>query len=324
MSIRLHSEFDFIRSILATDQRDHSVVVPNGDDAAVVRSGANFLVISVDSVVEGTHFSFELSSPSQVGIKALESAISDVVAMGAAPRFVLISLTAPKTLPVARLKEVFEGIQKQCAERQIIVLGGDTTSGGSSLTISVTAFGYISDETRICRRSGAKIGDLIYISGPLGGSAAGLHALKLNLPDLDQAKKRHQEPRCRADLVKEISPVANALIDISDGLSSEIHHICCASKVGCLVHEERIPLFPGVEIVAEHLGIDPFELAWNGGEDYELLFTVSPETVAYSAITVPGICIGDISDTNGVRAIRDGLERTISPGGYDHFIKTAI
>lgn len=319
MSATLRSEFDFICSILGESPGDSSILVPNGDDAAVVRAGESLLVISVDSIIEGTHFSFDLSSPTQIGKKALESAISDVVAMGAAPRFVLISFVAPKVLPLARLKEVFDGIKQQCAERRIVVLGGDTTSGGNALSISVTAIGYATDEARICRRSSAKIGDLVYVSGPLGGSAAGLHALQLKLPGLDQVKRKHQEPSCRADLVEQVSSVAHALIDISDGLSSEVHHICKASTVGCLVYEERIPLLPGVEAVALHLGIDPFKLAWDGGEDYELLFTVSPETLADFALTVPGVCIGVITDTCAVRAMRHGQERTVAPGGYDHF-----
>ncbi len=320
MSDPLNSEFDFIRSIIGIHPADgDDLVVPNGDDAAVVRYGENLVAISVDSLVEGTHFSFDLYSPSQVGKKALESAISDIVAMGGEPRFVLIAITAPQTLALERLKEVFDGIRTTCAERKLVLLGGDTTSGGTALTVGVTAIGYISDESRIRRRSDAQVGDLVYVSGPLGGSAAGLHALQRKLSGLDQAKQRHVEPRCRADLAEQIGSVAHALIDISDGLSSEIHHICNASNVGCLIYEENIPLFPGVVEVAAHLGIDPFELAWNGGEDYELLFTVSREKAGKDTINPPGILIGEITATKGVRAARGEHERIIQPGGYDHF-----
>jgi thiamine-monophosphate kinase len=321
LSKTLNSEFDFIRSIIGINAPNAELVVPNGDDAAVLRCGEALVAVSVDSLVEGTHFSFELYSPAQVGAKAIESAISDIVAMGGEPRFVLVAITAPKTLPIETLKEVFNGIRLTCAERTLLVVGGDTTSGGSVLTVGVTAIGYISDESRICRRSAAEVGDLVYVSGPLGGSAAGLLALQRTLPGLEQVKKRHLEPRCRADLCGQIGSVANALIDISDGLSSEIHHICTASNVGCLIYEERIPFFPGVVDIAEQLGIDPLTLAWDGGEDYELLFTISREEARKASSQLPGVLIGEITASPGVRAKRGDSERTIQPGGYDHFAR---
>lgn len=322
LSDTLNSEFDFIRSIIGINAAHGELIVPNGDDAAVVRCGETLVAISVDSLVEGTHFSFELYSPSQVGAKAIESAVSDIVAMGGEPRFVLIAITRPKKLATETLKEVFDGMHTTCAERKLLIVGGDTTRGGDALTICVTAIGYIADESRICRRSDAKVGDLIYVSGPLGGSAAGLTALQHKLPGLDQVKKRHIEPRCRADLSGQIGSVANALIDISDGLSSEMHHICNASNVGCIIYEEKIPLFPGVVDVAEHLGIDPLTFAWDGGEDYELLFTVSQEENSKAAGQLPGVLIGEITDSQGVRARRGDSERSVQPGGYDHFSRT--
>jgi thiamine-monophosphate kinase len=315
----MDSEFDFISHVLDYDLRSADVVVPNGDDAAVVRIGQNLVAISVDSVVEGTHFTFELSSPAQVGAKAVESAISDIIAMGGTARSILASITTPRMASIERLKEVFGGIKQSCIERGVIILGGDTTTGGDALTISITAIGDIADETQICRRSDAKEGDLIYVSGPLGGSAAGLLALQHNLPGLHEVKRRHLEPRCRADLAGQIGARANALIDISDGLSSEIHHICRASRVGAIVYEDAIPLHPEVVDVAKHLRINPLKLAWDGGEDYELLFTVPRERIAETTINIPGTVIGEITAPPRISARCAAGERIIQPGGYDHF-----
>lgn len=306
-------EFSFLERVIGSCP-DSSIIVPNGDDAAVFRAGSEILAVSTDTIVEGDHFSFDYFTPTQVGIKAIESAASDIVAVGGKPRQIYISLCLPDDIEIERLDEIYHGINQACLRLGAYVLGGDTTHG-AQLVISVTVIGIIESEDRICPRSAAKPGDLIYVTGPLGSSMAGLRLFQKKVSGFEDIKKYHLEPSCRIDIIDRISPYANAMIDISDGLSSEIHHICRQSNCGAIIHESKVPLLERVIDVATMLGEDPYSYAYSGGEDYQLLYTI-PSDLKDKAV---GTEIGKI--TRAKEILLDGKDGMIifENRGYDHF-----
>jgi thiamine-monophosphate kinase len=308
-------EFDFIRHIMQGGKKSAEIVLDNGDDAAVLRLGGALVALSVDTLVENRHFSFAWSTPYQIGFKAMESSLSDIVAVGGRPEFALIAITVPREILLSRAAEIYTGIRASCERTGTIVIGGDTTGGGNSLVISVTALGRVVDPQQLTPRSGARPGDLIFTSGVLGGSAAGLLAITEGLSGFDEIRRRHLEPQCRIDLAGNIGALATSMIDISDGLSSEITHICKASGVGCLIRERDIPLAGETLRLAQMTDRDPYLFAWDGGEDYELLFTVAPE----SRNRAPGVCIGEITTGPDLLVQRTGRREVIQSGGFDHF-----
>jgi thiamine-monophosphate kinase len=311
----MFGEFDLIRAILSDNYKHRDLVLPNGDDAAVLKCGEQLVAVSVDTVVEGTHFSLDYFLPRQVGIKAVESSLSDIVAVGGCPEFVLISLTVADKNQLSEAQDLYAGVRDACARCGVIVIGGDTTVGGTAMCVSVTSIGRIKSEQWLAPRSGARVGDLIYVTGPLGCSAAGLHLFTSNTPGFERLRIKHLEPKARVDLSSMIGEIATSMIDISDGLSSEIYHICESSKVGCLIYEYRIPLDLDTLELAARSDLDPFRWAWNGGEDYELLFTCAPK----DASRAPGVCVGEITSDTSVLFESKGSRNAIVRGGYDHF-----
>jgi thiamine-monophosphate kinase len=273
------------------------------------------LAISVDTLVENTHFSLGYSSPRQIGLKAVESAFSDIVAVGANPAFALISITIPKNCARTIGDQIYVGVHHALKRIGATLIGGDTTVGGNSLALSVTALGTYPAKRKPITRSGAKVGDLILVTGDLGESAAGLFALQHGITTYPQIIERHLEPTCRTDLINTISQIANSAIDISDGLSSELHHICKASRVGCLIEHDSIPLSQETRALAATHDRNPYEWAWNGGEDYQILYTVPPHLKQQAH----GVVIGSITDTQARLKMRDGAISTFEPEGFDHF-----
>ena len=263
-----------------------------GDDAAVLKFNNKHVVVTTDLLVEGVHFDLSYMPLKHLGYKAVIVNLSDVCAMNAQPTQITISIAVSNRFPLEALEELYEGINTAAKVYNIDVIGGDTTSSTSGLLISITAIG-IADKKDLVYRNGAKPNDLLVVSGDLGGAYLGLQVLerekqvyKVNpnsQPDLDQYSyiiERQLKPEARKDIVKllkdlEVKP--SSMIDISDGLSSEIIHICKQSKVGCDLYENKIPLDPQVISTCEEFDIDSTTIALNGGEDYELLFTVSQE-----------------------------------------------
>jgi thiamine-monophosphate kinase len=323
-------EFKLISLLTQSDYpKDKDIALGNGDDAAVISPNVSEvplkrLAISVDTIVEGTHFLLSLSTPQQIGIKAVEASVSDLIAVGALPKFILVSITLPRASPNIDnsnlCRKIYEGIDDACQRMQLTILGGDTSVGSDSWSVSVTSLGYILSDKRILTRGGAKQGDLIYVTGALGRSAAGFYALKHKLkdPQLSDLIQHHLAPRCRFDLLaSELGELATSAIDISDGLSSELHHICRASKVGCLIDEALIPIDAATLYLAQTLTLNPHELAWNGGEDFEILFTCPRHLAARGA---PGVCIGEITEEgSGLSVLRRGRLEPILAKGFDHF-----
>ncbi|WP_242092127.1 thiamine-phosphate kinase [Aestuariivivens sediminicola] len=272
--------------------RQPSTVRGVGDDAAVIDAKNKHIVVTTDLLVEGVHFDLSYMPLKHLGYKAIVVNVSDVCAMNAVATQVTVSIAVSNRFPVEALEELYEGIETAAKLYNIDVVGGDTTSSTSGLLISVTAIGMPSDE-EVVYRSGAKPNDLLVVTGDLGGAYLGLKVLERekevykvnpnNQPDLTPygyIVERQLKPEARKDIIAlladlEIQPTS--MIDISDGLSSEILHMCKQSAVGCDLYENKIPLDPQVISVCEEFQIDSTTVALNGGEDYELLFTISQE-----------------------------------------------
>lgn len=260
-----------------------------GDDAAVV-DHKNQTVISTDLLVEGVHFDLSYMPLKHLGYKAVMVNLSDIYAMNAVATQITVSIAASNRFPLEALEELYEGIALACKNYEVDLIGGDTTSSTKGLLISITALGSQSGK-EIVYRKGARPNDLLVVSGDLGAAYMGLQVLERekevfkvnpnNQPDLEPYTyivERQLKPEARKDIVtllKQLGVRPTAMIDISDGLSSEILHLCKQSKVGCNLYEDKIPLDPTVISATEEFNIDSTTVALSGGEDYELLFTIA-------------------------------------------------
>lgn len=263
-----------------------------GDDAAVLDFKQNKIVVTTDLLVEGIHFDLSYMPLKHLGYKAVIVNLSDVYAMNAQATQVTVSIAVSNRFPLEALEALYAGIETAAKIYNVDIVGGDTTSSNTGLLISVTAIGEVDNDSEVYR-NGAKPNDLLVVTGDLGGAYMGLQVLERekevykvnpnNQPDLDQYSyiiERQLKPEARKDIVKllkdlEVKPTA--MIDISDGLSSEVLHICKQSDVGCDLYENKIPLDPQVISTCEEFDIDSTTVALNGGEDYELLFSISQD-----------------------------------------------
>ncbi|RIL00832.1 MAG: thiamine-phosphate kinase [Proteobacteria bacterium] len=310
------SEKELIEALLRYRGSGASLPVKNGDDAAVIEAGGKLLAVTTDALVQGVHFEFSYCPPKNAGIKAMESAASDVVAMGGKPSYALIALSAPSDLTQELIEELYGGLEASAKRIGCSIIGGNVVVSAAPLSLTVTVLGEIQGADLICTRAGARPGDLICISGELGRAAAGLRALQKGLPGFKVLERAFLEPRCRVDLVEKLAPVATSMIDISDGLSSELYHICDASVCGAVIDQDRLPTGEDLTELAAKSGSDPLALIFGGGEDYELLYTVHPEDRG----AIAGYQIGTIEAEKGVR-LKDkaGEVRELPRIGYDHF-----
>ncbi|MAC96695.1 MAG: thiamine-phosphate kinase [Flavobacteriales bacterium] len=304
-----------------------SSLVGVGDDAAVIKNEDEVTVVTTDMLVEGVHFDLLYTPLKHLGYKSVVVNLSDIYAMNAKPKQITVSIAASNRISVEALEEIYEGIQLACEIYKVDLVGGDTTSSLSGLIISVTAIGTAS-ESRIVKRNGAKENDLICVSGDLGAAYAGLQVLEREKsvyqenqnmqPDLsgkDYILERQLKPEARMELVqffeKEgIQP--SAMIDISDGLSSELIHLAKASEVGIQIYEDKIPIDPTTVTTMEELNLNPTLAALNGGEDYELLFTI-PLDYHDKIKNTPGVSIiGHVTDKNaGYFMVAKGTESMV-------------
>ncbi len=262
-----------------------------GDDAAIINPEGKKVVVSTDILAEGVHFNLGYAPLKHLGYKAVIVNLSDIAAMNATPTQILVSLAVSNRFPVEALDEIYEGIAIACERYQVDLVGGDTTSSNSGLILSITAIGLENSE-KIVKRSGANPNDLLVVSGDLGGAYMGLqilereHAIYLANPDMqpemegyDYILERQLKPEARTDIKKileELEILPTSMMDISDGLASEILHLSDQSKVGFRLYEEKIPLDSLTISTADELNLNPVMAALSGGEDYELLFTISP------------------------------------------------
>ncbi|MBN4084956.1 thiamine-phosphate kinase [Flavobacteriaceae bacterium AH-315-B10] len=284
-----------------------STVKSIGDDAAVLDFKKKNIVVTTDLLVEGVHFDLSYMPLKHLGYKAVVVNLSDVYAMNAEATQITVSIAVSNRFSLEALEELYAGIETAANIYNVDVVGGDTSSSTTGLLISITAIGKVNKED-VVYRDGAKSNDLLVVTGDLGAAYLGLQVLERekevfkvnpkNQPDLDQYSyiiERQLKPEARKDIVKllkdlELKPTA--MIDISDGLSSEIMHLCKQSKVGCDLYENKIPLDPQVISTCEEFKMDSTTIALNGGEDYELLMTISqddyPKIKANPNLTVIG------------------------------------
>jgi len=269
--------------------KNPGTIIGVGDDAALLDYQDKQLVVTTDLLVEGIHFNLMYVPLRHLGYKSVMANLSDVFAMNAMPRQITVSLAISGKFSVESLDELYAGIRLACEKYQVDLIGGDTTSSMTGLVISITALGEV-EKGQAVFRSGAKINDLVCVSGDLGGAYMGLQllerenevfkvnpALQPQLAGYDYILERQLKPEARGDVISTLRTLGitpTSMIDISDGLSSEMMHICKASKVGCHIYENRIPLDDQTKKFAEELHINPLVAALNGGEDYELLFTI--------------------------------------------------
>lgn len=260
-----------------------------GDDAAVLDYDNKQVVVTTDLLTEGVHFNLMYVPMKHLGYKSVVVNVSDLIAMNAIPQQITVSLAISSKFPVESISELYEGIYLACEKYGIDLVGGDTTSSLTGLTISITAIG-MADKNDLVYRSGALKNDLICVTGDLGGAYMGLQLLEREnevfktaptvqpqLHGYNYILGRQLKPEARQDILKVFADLKikpTAMMDISDGLSSEIMHICKASGVGAKIYEERIPMDNETKAMGNELNINPIVAALNGGEDYELLFTL--------------------------------------------------
>jgi len=306
----LGGEFSLIER-LRRPNRDPRVLVGIGDDAAVVRCDGRLLVFTTDLLVEGDHFSLDYFSPRQVGWKAMESNLSDLAAVGADPRYALVGLTLRSDATVELVDGIYEGLYASANRCGVEVVGGDITHG-EVLVLAITLVGEVEEEN-LCLRSSARPGDRIWVSGPLGGSTAGLMLLRRGVEGFERVKRRHLEPMARLDISRSVRGKVHAMEDVSDGLASEVRNICIASGCGALLFGDKVPIDSEVRRAGEVLGEDPLDWALFGGEDFELLYTAPEEE------RMPGYEVGVITEEEGVYIERGGTREPLTRWGYDHF-----
>ncbi len=260
-----------------------------GDDAAVLDAGKKKILVSTDLLTEGVHFDLTFMPLKHLGYKAVVVNLSDIIAMNATPSQITVSIGMSNRFSVEAIAELYSGIKLACKNYNVDLIGGDTTSTAAGLVISITAIGF-ANEKEIVYRNGAKENDLVCVSGDLGAAYAGLMILEREKtvfeanpemqPELsgnDYILERHLKPEARIDILKilaDVKVLPTAMMDISDGLASEIKHICKQSNVGATLYEDKIPIDQTTWDSARSLNMDPTTYAMNGGEDYELLFTI--------------------------------------------------
>jgi len=296
-----------------------------GDDAAILDFKDKKAVISTDLLVEGVHFDLSYMPLKHLGYKAIMVNLSDIYAMNATATQVTISIAVSNRFPLEAIEELYEGIYSAAKTYNVDVIGGDTTSSTKGLLISVTAIGQ-ANEDDIVYRNGGKANDLLVVTGDIGASYLGFQILERekqvfqadpnNQPDLDMYSyliERQLKPEARKDvsgLLKELEVKPTSMIDISDGLSSEIIHLCKQSGVGCNLYEDKIPLDQQVISTCEEFNMDSTTIALSGGEDYELLFTVSQEDFPKIKANPNFTIIGHMTDiSEGMNLITRANER---------------
>lgn len=311
-------------------KRQDSTLKGIGDDAAVIKNDTSLTLVSTDMLVEGIHFDLIYSPLKHLGYKAVIVNLSDIYAMNAIPKQVTFSLAISSKYTVEALSELYEGIEKACEIYNVDLVGGDTTSQLRGMTISVTALGYASKEETIAYRSGAKKGDIICVTGNLGAAYLGLQILerekRLFLSDdqlqpelakhsyLIERQLKPEANKAAVEYFNKIGLVPTSMIDISDGLSSDLMHICKQSNVGAYLEEAKIPMIEEAKVLALEFRMDPITCALNGGEDYELLFTLEEKDIDKIRLMPDVHIIGEIVDAN------DGITLHTS-GGNIHDLK---
>lgn len=286
-------EFGLIdRLAEGVESKNKETVKGIGDDAAVFDMGENFLLMSTDMLLEGVHFDLSYMPLQHLGYKAVAVNVSDIAAMNGIPKQITVNLGLSNRFSVEAVEALYEGVKAACAEYSVDLVGGDTTSSQAGLVISVTAIGVVNRD-EIVYRDGAKESDILCVTGDLGGAYVGLQILErekqefLANPEMqpkldtyDYVVGRQLRPKARMDIIHEFKDLGiqpTSMIDISDGLASESFHLCKQSGLGVAIYEDKLPIEKQTYETAAEFSIDPNSCALNGGEDYELLFTIGQD-----------------------------------------------
>lgn len=332
-------EFGLIKHITSNFKiRHESSVKGIGDDAAVLNSPDKQVLISTDLLLEGVHFDLAYVPLMHLGYKAVQVNLSDIYAMNGVAAQITFSIGLSSKFPLEAVEEIYKGVELACNQFNIDLIGGDTSTSKQGLVISVTSIGYAAAED-VVYRNGAGEGDLICVSGDLGGAYAGLQILEREKqiflenpniqPDLegkDYIIERQLKPEGRRDIVDLLAQMKikpTSMIDVSDGLASELMHICTQSEKGCTIYEEKLPIDPMTYETARELGIDPTVCALNGGEDYELLFTIKQADYERLKHDVDISIIGHITDqASGCQMIsKSNVVHELKAQGWNAFKK---
>ena len=315
-----------------------SSILGIGDDAALINFDQKEIVVSKDILVEGVHFDLSYMPLKHLGYKSIVVNVSDILSMNASPSQILVSVAASNRFKLDAIEAIYDGINAACSEYNLDLVGGDTTSSNKGLIISVTCIGNI-DKKKVVKRSGAKDGDIVIVSGDLGGSYMGLQVLEReksvfevnsnsqpNLSEYTYCIQRQLKPEARKDVIKvldELNIIPTSMIDISDGLSTEINHLSSSSNISIHIYEDKIPISDETKNVCNEFNINPTVAALNGGEDYELLFTISEKNsrkiIDNPLFTILGSCNKKKNDNCMITSI--GQKINISSKGWDPFNK---
>lgn len=335
-------EFALIRTLRQRfARRAPGLITGIGDDAAVIANSApSWWHVTTDLLAEGIHFDRKSAGPESIGYRAAMANLSDIAAMGAAPRFLLVSLAIPKNLNQSYICKLYGGLMKACRRHDTTLIGGDTSASRAGLFLNITLIGSTTGR-RALFRHGAKVGDQIYVSGTLGDSLAGLRLLANPHTARSSTKRkillspshqrfligRHLHPTARVAEGQWLNHerLASAAIDLSDGLSGDLRHLCEASRVGAQLEIDKLPISSACRSYAQAFGVSPSQLALTGGEDYELLFTASQrhhDTITRQARTrgYRVTCIGTIRPKGfGIQTASDGRTQPLPVTSYEHF-----
>ena len=325
------------------DRLNEKVIIKNrsslkgiGDDAAVIDAGDHVKVVSTDLLMEGVHFDLSYAPLPHLGFKAVAVNVSDIAAMNAIPKQITVSIALSNRFSLEAVEALYEGIYAACDHYGVDLVGGDTTASRSGLAISITAIGEAKKE-QISYRSGAKENDILCVTGDLGAALVGLQILEREKqvflanpdmkPDLEKytiVTGRQLRPDARMDIVHELAEmeiVPTSMMDISDGLASEIFHICKASGVGATIYEDKLPIDKQTFDTAVELNLDPITCVLNGGEDYELLFTIDQKDFAKLGKHPDIHFIGHITKASEGKFLvtKSGTAVQIKAQGWKHF-----
>lgn len=318
------------------DRFQASTIKGVGDDAAVIRSGRNTIVATTDSLVEGIHFDLTYTPLKHLGYKAVMVNLSDIYAMNAYPTQIMVSLAISSKYTVEALEALYDGIKSACQRHGVDIVGGDMTSAPRGMMLNISALGQAREE-QLTYRNTAQPGDLICVSGDLGAAYLGLQLLerekevyltdKKAQPQLDEYNYlvgRQLKPEARKDIIDMFDQaefLPTSMIDISDGLGSEIFHICTQSGTGAVIEEAKVPIHSQAEKLAFDFKLDPITCALSGGEDYELLFTAAEKDLEKVRYLTDVAIIGKILPADqGIRLLSSGGRyHTIKAQGWKHF-----
>ena len=346
MKLSQIGELALLENIRRTFSRKaKDIIVGIGDDAAVINPSGKRILFTTDMMAEGVHFDLRFVTAYQLGFKLISVNVSDIYAMAGKPSYVLITIAVHHNTRTEFINNFFQGVEAALKLYKIVLIGGDVSSAVNDIALSATVIGYAEN---FIQRSGARAGDRLYVTGPLGDSACGLAVLKQigstvplqvtrSVSDLKPASGavgyrklrsylsrrglswKMTEPLLRRHLMPEVkmpkqwSRNATAMIDVSDGLLIDLSRLCNESRVGARLYEEKIPISAEMRKAASCLGLSPLTLALSGGEDYELLFAAPPGK------KVRALCIGDITESKRIIVDSAGNERPFSAEGYQHF-----